>query len=134
MVLTRQIGLVEIHYFCCAEVTERISDHKSWDRRMEATAKMTQAATRKEYRSPTSALKWFFEQSRDRWKNKYKELKATVKGYKNKIADLNKSRDQWRRKAEQTGEQLSAVEAENARLTAQIAGLEEKKKTKTLGQ
>jgi uncharacterized coiled-coil DUF342 family protein len=94
---------------------------------MEATAKMTQVATRKEYKSPTSALKWCFEQSRDRWKNKYKKLKATVKGYKNNIADLSKSRDQWRLKAEGAREQLSAVEADNDELRALIAGLEKKK-------
>lgn len=96
---------------------------------MEATAKMTQAATRKEYKSPTSALKWCFERSRDRWKDKYKELKATVKGYKNNIADLSKSRDQWRLKADQAREQLSAVEGENHKLRVQIAGLEEKKRS-----
>lgn len=101
---------------------------------MDATAEMTRAATRKDYKSRTSALRWFFERSRDRWKNKYTKLKATVKGYKNRIADLSKSRDQWRLKAEQAGEQLSAREAEIARLTTQIAGLEEKKKTKTLGR
>jgi hypothetical protein len=38
---------------------------------MEATAEMTQAATPKEYKSPASALKRFFEQSRDRWKKKW---------------------------------------------------------------
>ena len=94
---------------------------------MEATAEMTQAATRKEYKSRASALKRFFEQSRDRWKNKYMELKVTVKGYKNRIADLIKSRDNWRLKAEQAGEQLSVLEAENAGLTAQLAALEQKK-------
>jgi hypothetical protein len=96
---------------------------------MEATSEMTPAATRKEYKSPTSALKWCFERSRDCWKNKYKELQATVKGYKNNIADLSKSRDQWRLKAEQAREQLSAVEAENDGLRTQIAGLEEKKRS-----
>jgi septal ring factor EnvC (AmiA/AmiB activator) len=95
---------------------------------MEATAEMTQAATRKKYKSPTSALKWCFERSRDCWKNKYKELQATVKGYKNNIADLSKSREQWRLKAELAREQLSAVEADNDGLRAQIAGLEEKKR------
>jgi chromosome segregation ATPase len=95
---------------------------------MEATAEMTQAATRKNYKSPTSALKRFFELSRDSWKQKYKELKATVKGYKNRIADLSKSREQWRLKAEQADEQLSTLEAEIAGLRAQIAGLEEKKR------
>jgi septal ring factor EnvC (AmiA/AmiB activator) len=95
---------------------------------MEATAEMTWAATRKQYKSPMSALKWCFEQSRDRWKNKYKQLNATVKGYKKNIVDLSKSRDQWRLKAEQAREQLSAVEGENDELRARIAGLEEKKR------
>jgi chromosome segregation ATPase len=95
---------------------------------MEATAEMTQAATRKEYKSPTSALARFFERSRDGWKQKYQDIKATVKGYKNRIADLNKSREQWRLKAEQADEQLSALEAEIAGLKALIAGFEEKKR------
>jgi chromosome segregation ATPase len=126
--------LPEFTTFVALERWKGFSDHQPQDERMEAMAGMTQAATRKEYKSPTSALKWFFEQSRDRWKNKYKELKATVKGYKNRISDLSKSRDQWRLKAEQASKQLSAFEAEIAGLTAQITELEEKKKSKTLGQ
>ena len=38
--------------------------------------------------------------SRDGWKSKYKDLKATVKGYKNRLAHLAKSREQWRIRAE----------------------------------
>ena len=95
---------------------------------MDATAEMTSGATRKEYKSPTSALAWFFKRSRDGWKAKYKKLKATVKGYKNHIADLSRSREQWRLKAEQSSEQLSALETEISVLRAQIAGLEEKKR------
>ena len=59
-------------------------------------------------------MAWFFRKSRDGWKRKYQELKATLKGYKNRIADLTKSREQWRLKAEQVGERLGALEAENA--------------------
>jgi uncharacterized coiled-coil DUF342 family protein len=94
---------------------------------MDATAEMTRAATRKDYKSPSSALRWFFERSRDRWKNKYKKLNTTVKGYKNRIADLSKSRDQWRLKAEQAGEQLVALEAEVTDLRAQAAAQEDKR-------
>jgi chromosome segregation ATPase len=93
---------------------------------MEATAEETQSRTRKEYKSPASALKWCFEKSRDGWKNKYKELKAMVKGYKNRIADLVKSREHWRLKAEQASEQQAALEAEIAGLRAQMAELEKK--------
>jgi hypothetical protein len=73
-------------------------------------------------------LNWFFRKSRDGWKRKYQDLKATVKGSKNRIADLTKSREQWRLKAQQAGERLSALEAETAALRARIAASEEKKK------
>jgi prefoldin subunit 5 len=73
-------------------------------------------------------LAWFFRKSRDGWKRKYRDLKATVKGHKNRIADLTKSREQWRAKAEQAGQRLSALEAENAELQARIAAEEEGKK------
>jgi chromosome segregation ATPase len=69
--------------------------------------------------------------SRDGWKIKYKDLKATVKGYKNRIADLTQSREQWRIRAEGAGEQLAALEAEIAELRARLAALEGQKKTTT---
>jgi hypothetical protein len=84
--------------------------------------------TPKDYKSRPGALAWFFRKSRDGWKRKYQELKATLKGYKNRIADLTKSRQQWRLKAEQAGERLAALEAEVANLRAQVAAQEDKKK------
>jgi hypothetical protein len=39
-----------------------------------------------DYTSRPGALIWFFRQSRDRWKKKHQELKATVKGFTNQIA------------------------------------------------
>jgi hypothetical protein len=95
---------------------------------MEATAEKRQAATRKEYKSPASALRWCFERSRYGWKNKYMQLKATVKGFKNRIVDLTKSREEWRNKAEQASQRCSVFEVENANLRALIAALEDKKK------
>jgi septal ring factor EnvC (AmiA/AmiB activator) len=97
---------------------------------MEATVAdidTTSSQPHKDYTSRPGALIWFFRKSRDRWKSKYQDLKATVKGYKNRIADLTKSREQWRLKAEQASEQLSTSEAEVAALRARIAALEEKK-------
>lgn len=101
---------------------------------MEATAETTQAATHKQFKSPARVLVTFFQRSRDRWKQKYQDLKATVKAYKVRIADLSKSREQWRLKAEQAGEQLSAREAEIKALRTQIAGWEKKKGTNPWGR
>jgi hypothetical protein len=94
---------------------------------MDGTSEPTGTPPPKDYKSRPGALVWFFRKSRDRWKSKYQNLKATVKGYKNRIADLTQSRQQWRHQAEQAGEQLAAVEAENAVLRAQIAATAEKK-------
>ena len=52
--------------------------------------------------------------SRDGWKSKYKDLKATVKGYKNRLAHLTRSREQWRIRAERAGEQITTLEVEIA--------------------
>jgi len=106
------------------------------DRRMEATTSpvdtaQAQKQTTKDYKSPRHALIWFFRKSRDLWKSKYQELKASVKQLKNRVADLTKSRDQWKLKAEQANDQLTVLEAEIASLRAQVATLAEKKTTKT---
>jgi Basic region leucine zipper len=75
----------------------------------------------KDYKSRPGALAWFFRKSRDGWKRKYRDLKGTVKGLKNRVADLTRSRQRWRAKAERAGERLDALEAENAALRARIA-------------
>jgi chromosome segregation ATPase len=95
---------------------------------MDATAEANATATREDYKSRPGALIWCFRKSRDRWKRKHQNLKAKVKGFKNQIAAVTKSREQWRVKAESAGEQITALETANAALRAQIAALEEKKK------
>src|SRR4051794_5933230 len=100
---------------------------------MDDDAEAIPVPTREDYKSRPGALIWFFRKSRDGWKRKYQDLKATVKGYTNRIADLTKSREQWRSKAEQAGQQLSALEAEIAGLRAQVAAAEEEKKNGTGG-
>jgi peptidoglycan hydrolase CwlO-like protein len=97
---------------------------------MDDDAEAIPAPTREDYKSRPGALIWFFHKSRDNWKRKYQDLKATVKGYKNRIADLTKSRDQWKLKADQTGERLSALEAEIAELRARTAEEGKKKRTR----
>lgn len=95
---------------------------------MDATAEPTEKPTREDYTSRPGALIWFFRKSRDGWKEKYKELKATIKGFKNQIAAVTKSREQWRLKAEQASERVSALEAEVTELRTQAAASADKKK------
>ena len=81
---------------------------------MEANATKDQAKPhpiRDDYTSRPGALIWSFRKSRDRWKAKYQRLKAASKADKVKIADLTKSRQQWRLKAEQAGSELAALRA-----------------------
>jgi len=95
---------------------------------MDATTEPTGTSTCEGYSSRPGALIWFFRKSRDRWKGKYQDLKATVKGYKNQIAAVTKSREQWRLKAEQAGERVAVLEAEIRALSAQAAGAADQKK------
>ena len=102
------------------------------ERRMEAVIKdvaPTQASTNSDYKSRPGALIWFFKKSRDNWKNKYKAAKATIKGHQNRVADVIKSRAQWKLAAERARAQLAAREAENRHLRAQLAALADEKKT-----
>jgi hypothetical protein len=96
---------------------------------MDATAKLTGKPTGEDYTSRPGALIWFFRKSRDRWKKKHQDLKATVKGFKNQIAAVTKSREQWRLKAEQASERVSALESKVNELRAQAAASMDKKKT-----
>jgi hypothetical protein len=99
------------------------------DSRMDATVELIGTPTREDYTSRPGALIWFFRKSRDGWKRKHLDLKATIKGFKNQIAAVTKSREQWRLKAEQAGERVSALEAEVRELRAQAAA-DKKKRTR----
>jgi hypothetical protein len=98
---------------------------------MEATVEAPSAQTRKDYTSRPGALSRFFRMSRDGWKSKYKDLKATVKGDKNRLAHMTRSREQWRIRAERAGEQITTLEVEIAELRARLAALGGANKNKT---
>jgi septal ring factor EnvC (AmiA/AmiB activator) len=98
---------------------------------MDATAESTEVRPGKDYTSRPGALVWFFRKSRDQWKKKHQDLKATVKRFKNQVAAVTKSREQWRLQAEQANERVSELEAVIAGLRAQVGGREEKKKRMT---
>jgi hypothetical protein len=50
----------------------------------------------KEFKSPLRKLVQFFLHSRDRWKQKYQELKLRCKRLANQVAVVEKSREHWR--------------------------------------
>jgi chromosome segregation ATPase len=97
---------------------------------MDASAELTATPTREDYTSRPGALIWFFRKSRDGWKRKHQDLQATVKGFKNQIAAVTKSREQWRLKAEQASERASTLEAEIRELRAQVEAVDKKKRTR----
>src|SRR5262249_25148659 len=73
------------------------------DRRMAAAIETTPAAAGGDYKSRPGALVWFFKKSRNNWKEKYRALKASVKGLKNQLAAVTRSRAEWRAEAEAAG-------------------------------
>ena len=95
---------------------------------MDAQADLIEKSRSNDYTSRPGALVWFFRKSRDRWKKKHQDLKATVKGFKNQIAAMTKSREMWRLKAEQASERISELETDIAGLQARLATHDEKKK------
>lgn len=73
---------------------------------MDATVQET---GKQSYKTPSRVQAWFLGRSRDRWKAKYKQLKADAKRLKNKVHDVTISREEWR-------EEVRRLEAENAAL------------------
>ncbi len=70
------------------------------------------------YRSrPKQLARWLLE-SRDTLREKYQGLKVELKRLKVRVNDVGKSRDNWRRQAETSDQQVRAMKAEVERLTA----------------
>jgi len=66
----------------------------------------------KQYSSPLKKLMVFFQKSRDGWKAKTIQLRQELKLAKNQVRAVEKSRGQWRQKAEQADAKARAAEAE----------------------
>ena len=78
---------------------------------------------KKKYSTPRWVQAWFLGRSRDRWKQKYKNLKVEAKRLQNRVADVTKSRAKWRDDAEQLTQRVQELEAQNAALHQQAAAL-----------
>ena len=95
---------------------------------MDATTDIIPAAPHKNYKSRSGALAWFFEKSRDNWKGKHQALKVSVKGLKNQLAAVTRSRAQWRAQAELASQRVAALETELAALRSRDIAIPSKKK------
>lgn len=71
------------------------------------------------YSSPWRVLARVFEKSRDRWKEKYKELQERIKAFRTELRDLRRSRDRWRAEAETLKWRLEELSAEMQRRAEQ---------------
>jgi hypothetical protein len=75
--------------------------------------------TERQLKSPVRKLLPFFQKSRDQWKVRHHDLQARLKKEQNQVRAVEKSRANWRLRAE-------AVEREQARLAAEISALKER--------
>ena len=69
----------------------------------------------KTYKSPRRKLVRFFENSRDQWKAKCLEAKATAKGLKHRIRYLEQSKAEWKTKARELEQELARMKAQQNR-------------------
>lgn len=83
-----------------------------------------------QFKSRPGALAWSFRKSRDRWKARAMKLKGELKRSTNRVADVTKSREQWRTRAEAASQQLATRDAEVAALRARVVALEMEKKSR----
>lgn len=75
------------------------------------------------YTTPAYVQAWFLGRSRQRWKQKYKDLKIEEKRLQNQVNDTRKSREKWRKEAEELQDRVLELEAQTASLQTQTAAL-----------
>jgi chromosome segregation ATPase len=63
---------------------------------------------------------WFLRRSRALWKTKYAELKVESKRLKQRVADVCRSRDNWRGETEIARREAQELRARNAELQARL--------------
>lgn len=74
-----------------------------------------------EFRSPVRVLASFFQKSRDKWKQRYMDAKRELKRFHVRVADVSKSRDAWRGKAEARQTELQILQAQVQELQHQLS-------------
>lgn len=66
------------------------------------------------FKSPVHKLVSFFQRSRNNWKNKYKAVKGDLRREQNQRRAVEKSRAQWRERAEDLRQQVRRLHQELA--------------------
>ena len=59
-------------------------------------------STPKHYKTPLKKLTAFFENSRDKWKERSRNKQIRIDDLEVKVRDLTKSRDNWKQKYKET--------------------------------
>jgi hypothetical protein len=113
-------GLVCFLHLCCACGPVVPAQRLDEEFRMDATAPKDGKV---KYKTPRWVQAWFLGRSRERWKQKYKELKVEAKRLQNRVADVTKSREKWRSETEQLRQQVHELQAQTAALREQAAAL-----------
>lgn len=72
------------------------------------------------YTTSKQVQAWFLRRSRDLWKTKYADLKVEFKRFRQRVIDMDRSRAQWRDRAERAARDLEKLQAENTRLRAAV--------------
>jgi chromosome segregation ATPase len=73
-----------------------------------------------EYRSPKHVQILFLKRSRNKLRAKYRDLKDDQKRLQNRVRDVAKSREDWRRQAEELQAANEQLAQENAELREDI--------------
>ncbi len=94
---------------------------------------MMKSATKdKVYKSPVRKLARFFEKSRDQWKVKCREAKATIKYLENRVRFLEESKERWKSRAQELEPRAKQMEAKERESKEKHESLEPSESKKTL--
>ena len=91
---------------------------------------MKSAQKDKVYKSPVRKLAHFFEKSRDLWKAKYREAKATIKRLNNRVRFLEKSKEQWKGRVQALEAEVARAKKRERVLEQELEALKKKRATK----
>ena len=87
---------------------------------------MQSAVKDKAYKSPVRKLARFFEKSRDQWKAKHHQAKASVKRLKNRVRFLNQSKGHWKSRAQELEREVARLKAREQALEQAVEALKKK--------